>query len=327
MRKVRNDRVGESTINNQGLKMTIIKYNKSNDIDVEFEDGYISRNKNYDNFLKGMIENKNFPHSTTGKVGKCKGVIRTNRCDEISINNQGLSMKIIKYENCMRCHILFEDGYETVATYNNFKKGNIKNPNYKKAYIKTKDGIVLGVGITDSVTVDEEGHTLNSYSKWIGMIERCYGDPEKHLNYVDCEVCDEWKYYSNFKKWYDENFYNVGDEVMHLDKDILFKNNKIYSPQTCIFVPQRINSLFAYRKKTSRNVRCVECVGIRYRVRVNDKENNGINLGLYNTEEEAFAHYKKYKEEYIKNMADEYKDKIPQELYLAMYSWEVEMDD
>ena len=48
MRKVRNDRVGESTINNQGLKMTIIKYNKSNDIDVEFEDGYISRNKKYD---------------------------------------------------------------------------------------------------------------------------------------------------------------------------------------------------------------------------------------------------------------------------------------
>ena len=73
-----------------------------------------------------MIENKNFPYSTIGKSSKCKGVIRTNRYDEMSINKQGLSMRIIKYESCLRCHVLFEDGYETVATYNNFKK-NIHN--------------------------------------------------------------------------------------------------------------------------------------------------------------------------------------------------------
>ena len=69
------NRVGETNINSQGLKMTIIKYNKNSDIDVEFEDGYISKNKRYDSFLKGMIENKNFPRSNKGKENKYKDKI------------------------------------------------------------------------------------------------------------------------------------------------------------------------------------------------------------------------------------------------------------
>ena len=31
---------------------------------------------------------------------------------------------------------------------------------------------------------------------------------------------------------------------MCLDKDILYKNNTIYSKDTCIFIPERINILF-----------------------------------------------------------------------------------
>ena len=32
-------RLGETNVNHQGLKMTIIKYNGSDDVAVEFEDG------------------------------------------------------------------------------------------------------------------------------------------------------------------------------------------------------------------------------------------------------------------------------------------------
>ena len=321
------NRAGETNINSQGLKMTIIKYNRSSDIDVEFEDGYISKNKRYDNFLKGMIENKNFPRSNKGKENKYKGVIKTDRTNEKRTNNQGLNMEIIEYKSCMECLILFEDGYKVIGTYDSFKKGNVRNPNYKKPYIKTRTNLVYGVGISDLPSIDENGKTLNSYSKWIRMIERCYSEKyhQKYPNYIGCEVCDEWKLYSNFKKWYDDNFYEVDNEIMHLDKDILFKNNKVYSSNTCIFVPQKINCLFAYRKKTTKNIRGVECTGIKYRVRVYDDKNNPINLGLYDTEEEAFNVYKTYKEEYIKKVADEYKDKIPKKLYEAMYLWTVEM--
>ena len=50
-------------------------------------------------------------------------------------------------------------------------------------------------------------------------------------------------------------------------------------------------------------------------------------LGCYETIEKAFQAYKQFKEQYIKEIADEYKDKIPKELYEAMYNWVVEWND
>lgn len=55
------DRTGEERYNNQGCLMKIIKYNSNKDLDIQFEDGWISKNKNYENFKKGNIKNPNYP--------------------------------------------------------------------------------------------------------------------------------------------------------------------------------------------------------------------------------------------------------------------------
>ena len=52
-------RLGQVGVNNQGLKMTIIAYRKAIDLDVQFEDGTIVENRQYDGFLKGTIANPN----------------------------------------------------------------------------------------------------------------------------------------------------------------------------------------------------------------------------------------------------------------------------
>ena len=59
------------------------------------------------------------------------------------------------------------------------------------------------------------------------------------------------------------------------------------------------------------------------------KQNKSIhrNLGYFETPKEAFKSYKTFKEQYIKQVADEYKDKIPKKLYEAMYNWKVEITD
>ena len=59
------------------------------------------------------------------------------------------------------------------------------------------------------------------------------------------------------------------------------------------------------------------------------KQNKSIhrNLGYFETPKEAFQAYKVAKENYIKQVADEYKDKIPYRLYEAMYNYEVEITD
>ena len=56
-----------------------------------------------------------------------------------------------------------------------------------------------------------------------------------------------------------------------------------------------------------------------------------VYLGTYNSEEEAFQVYKKYKEKVIKEIINSYEGKIPEPHYSrlreAMYNYEVEIDD
>ena len=83
MKKI--DRTEEINYNSQGLKMKICKYNNVHDIDVEFDDGYITTNKHYIAFKKGNIINPN--HDISSVI---------NRSGETNFNNQGLKMTIIK---------------------------------------------------------------------------------------------------------------------------------------------------------------------------------------------------------------------------------------
>ena len=121
-----NCRVGETNISNQGLKMTIIRYNGTRDIDVQFEDGTIVKHRTYGNFKKGEIVNPSEYNSRLGETN-------TN-------NDQGLKMTIIKYRNSTDIDVQFEDG--TIVkhkTYSNFKIGAITNPNYNE-YINSRIG-------------------------------------------------------------------------------------------------------------------------------------------------------------------------------------------
>ena len=131
------------------------------------------------------------------------------------------------------------------TNYGNFKRGN-SNPYHAKT---------VGIGYMGNATSKVNGVKKDSYNTWRGMLERCYGEKyqKKFPTYIDCSVCDEWKSYENFERWYNLNYYEVENEKMQLDKDILFKGNKIYSPNTCVFVPQRINKLFTKTDKL-RNV-------------------------------------------------------------------------
>ena len=50
------NRIGETNINNQGFQMTIIKYKGCNDIDIKFFDDFIVKNKRYCHFKYGKIK-------------------------------------------------------------------------------------------------------------------------------------------------------------------------------------------------------------------------------------------------------------------------------
>ena len=74
-----------------------------------------------------------------------------------------------------------------------------------------------------------------SYSCWKNIIKRCSSKRDKP-SYFPVRICDEWIYFSNFKKWYDANYID-GYEI---DKDLL--SGFLYSPDTCIFIPRVLNT-------------------------------------------------------------------------------------
>lgn len=127
-----------------------------------------------------------------------------------------------------------------------------------------------------------------------------------------------------------ENYYEIEGSIIDLDKDILIKGNKVYSPETCIFVPHEINSLFLKNDNKRGNlplgVSLHKSSGL-YGARSKVYGKGYVSAGYYKTIEEVFVAYKQQKESNIKEVADLYKDKIPQKLYEAMYSYEVEITD
>ena len=163
------------------------------------------------------------------------------------------------------------------------------------------------------------------------MLERCY-DPnykEKYPSYIGCRVCDEWLNFQNFAEWFENNYYEVDGEKIHLDKDILIKGNKIYSPKTCLLVPQRINDLFVKRDNDRGNSPIGVCSpnkDNKYLVQCLQGDKSRF-IGYYDNELEAFYAYKIAKESYIKEVADEYKDIIPSVVYDALYNYEIEITD
>ncbi|MBR1931683.1 MAG: hypothetical protein IJ833_09490 [Lachnospiraceae bacterium] len=165
---------------------------------------------------------------------------------------------------------------------------------------------------------------------WRNMLKRCYSLEDKYKNYRDLgiTVCEEWHDFCVFEKWFDRNYYEVQNEEMQLDKDILNHGNTIYCPENCIFVPRNINALFI----KSRNRRGDLPIGVSYsekhRCYISCCSVYGKNIkGLHKDIISAFERYKSVKEDYIHTVAESYAGRIPHRLYVAMMTYEVKITD
>lgn len=242
-------------------------------------------------------------------------MIKETKIGEIRKNNFGTDMQIISYGKHGNVRVKFLDtyGYETETIYNNFKKGQIRNP-----YDKTVYGVgYLGEG--DYKVYIDQKHLEPRYNVWRTLLGRCCTERhrEQFKAYGNCEVCEEWLNYQVFSKWYEENFYQVGTERMHIDKDILIPGNRLYSPDTCMIVPQRINMLFLHKPNK---------FGLPNGVkpRAHGKylaEYKKKFLGVFDSIGEAELAHEEEKKKAITKIAEEYKDKIPTKLYKALLDW------
>ena len=192
---------------------------------------------------------------------------------------------------------------------------------------------VRGVGYLGSnldLKPTKNGKLCKIYTQWYNMITRCYSEAfhQRQPTYIDCYVSDDFKDYSKWREWYDNYQYKQDD--WHLDKDLLVKGNKVYSENTCIFIPREINQVLTKRAAS----RGEHLIGVCWNkkdkafiARVSKSKRGSEYLGSFNTEVEAFNAYKEAKEAYLKELADKYKDLLDPRAYEALYNYTVDIDD
>lgn len=153
----------------------------------------------------------------------------------------------------------------------------------------------------------------------------------KALAYKDCT--NGFESFEAFRDWAVQQI-GFGEEGFELDKDILVKGNRVYGPDTCVFVPLEVNSLFAGCYKAQR--RGPYPIGVTFNkgsgsfvAQMSSRQDKGLDkyLGSFPTVEEAFACYKQAKEAKIKRLADKWRNQIDQRAYVALMTRTVEWDD
>lgn len=237
-------------------------------------------------------------------------------------SNRFGAVEIIEYINNERVIIKFiNTGYTVEENWSAIRSGYIKDRSLPTT---------CGFGYIDIEGASIGRKMTKEYRLWNNMINRCYNEVtrQKHLSYVDCYVSDEWKYLSKFKDWCHKQI-GFDEEGWQLDKDILSKDNKVYSEDTCCFVPPEINCAVTNNKSVRGQFPqgvTYNCIKTRYRARI-QRSNKWESLGTYDTPEEAFYAYKPVKEAYIKELANKWKDKIDPRVYEALMNWEVNIDD
>lgn len=241
-------------------------------------------------------------------------------------NNFGC-VKILVYENSKSVLVKFlNSGNETVCRLDKILQGKLKD---------TQQPSVYGVGIIGDSVIRYEGKLDKAYVIWSNMLKRCYDTSfiKSRPTYKDCIVSEHFKYLENFKVWCNKQVgFGCTDEFsrpFELDKDILIKGNKVYSEDTCCFVPKEINSLILKRD----NDRGFCKIGVsfhkqsgKYKATLNMFSCN-THLGVFNTEQEAFLAYKQAKESHIKTLAVKWKSDIDKRVFEKLMTYEVSIDD
>lgn len=255
--------------------------------------------------------------------------IKSERLNQQTTTNQGYTVKCICYNMARDIIVEFQDKYKAKVhtSWQKFQDGGILNPYHPKQH-----GGIKG----DKYPSMINGVFVKEYTLWENMIRRCVDikEKEKYPTYKDVTCCDEWLLYENFYDWLHKqpNFDKWLNDKFTLDKDILIKGNKIYSPETCCLVPENVNKLFIKHG----NARGKYPIGVVYHkasnsfvAQAHDGAGKQVHLGCYDTPEQAFLAYKKYKENIIKQVArEEYsKGNITKQCYNAMMSYEVEITD
>ena len=236
---------------------------------------------------------------------------------DVFTTNEGGSVTVVEYRGWDEVVIKHNDayGHVVVAQAGSLRNGRVKNPYHRS---------VFGVGFVGAGNhlVSVNGKDTPAYKTWSSMIKRCHC-PKYHTKkptYIGCSVHPDWHNFQNFAEWCERQYFA---ECWQLDKDLIVDGNKVYSADTCTFVPQQLNTLLNDCGATRGDLpQGVSRKGKRYKALLNIDGKQHY-LGAYVTPSEAFEAYKLAKEANVKRMAEQYRCLIDPRVYDSLMRYEV----
>lgn len=185
--------------------------------------------------------------------------------------------------------------------------------------------LVCNVGFNSGkYPATKDGKILKEYDVWRQVLVRCY-DPKyqkKKPSYIGCSVSENFKNFTYFYEWARQQI-GFGQENYHLDKDLLIKGNKLYSEDTCLFLPQELNSLLLSNKAVRGSLPIGVCAHNGKFLAQCLRKPASHHVGVFDTPELAFLAYKEAKETYIKLQAEKWKALIDPRAFAALMAYEV----
>lgn len=201
---------------------------------------------------------------------------------QLNTNNYG-RIEIIDYLKNDKRRIRFLDtGTEIVTSTGSLYRGDIKDRNKPTVY---------GIGVVGYGEYSSKNKIC--YETWKSMIERCFC-PLYHRRfptYKNTRLCNSWRELQKFGPWFDKNYI----DGYELDKDLLSGSIKVYSSETCVFLPKVINTFLS--RLNSYGVSAING-SAKFKVRCHEFLGKSVYLGCYDFDEARLV-YDRFKTEQI----------------------------
>ena len=231
---------------------------------------------------------------------------------DIFSTNAGGEVEVVEYRGALEVVVKHLDkwGHEDVVQTDLLRKGVVKNPYKPSVFGKG----FMGVGKYRASSAPSRQSP--AYKAWVGLIRRTY-EPSylsSGRNIYGSTVCEEWHNFQNFAEWF-YNEPNSDNPEFRLDKGMRVWGGRLYSPETCSYVPKCFHVWMTTKPRVSRELpRGVHPSGAKYLVMLNGDGRNNY-LGTFETVAEAQEVYEYNLHKKYRQLAIEHCDEIHPEVY------------